>query len=73
MHLVLTIIFFADSTGQIKSFNLKPRKSKLGEKKLTLYHLESHAGFGMLVVADIDGNIISFRPDRWFYFMVSKC
>ena len=51
-------IFFADSTGQIKSF--KSSQGKVNwEKKVNPLSSGISSGFGMLVVADTDGNIIS--------------
>jgi len=51
-------IFFADSTGQIKSFNSSQGKVNW-EKKVNSLSSGISSGFGMLVVADTDGNIIS--------------
>jgi len=53
-------IFFADSTGQIKSFSSSQGKVNW-EKKVNSLSSGISSGFGMLVVADIDGNIISLN------------
>ena len=53
-------IFFADSTGQIKSFNSNQGKINW-EKKVNSLSSGIASGFGMLVVADTDGNIISLN------------
>ena len=53
-------IFFADSTGQIKSFSSSQGKVNW-EKKVNSLSSGIASGFGMLVVADIDGNIISLN------------
>ena len=53
-------IFFADATGQIKSIN--PSKGKINwEQKINPLSSGIASGFGILVVADIDGNVISLN------------
>ena len=53
-------IFFADATGQIKSIN--PSKGKINwEQKINSLSSGIASGFGILVVADIDGNVISLN------------
>ena len=55
-------IFFADSNGQIKSFSSSQGKVNW-EKKVNSLSSGISSGFGMLVVADIDGNIISLNQE----------
>ena len=53
-------IFFADATVQIKSIN--PSKGKINwEQKINPLSSGIASGFGILVVADIDGNVISLN------------
>ena len=55
-------IFFADSNGQIKSFSSSQGKVNW-EKKVNSLSSGISSGFGMVVVADIDGNIISLNQE----------
>ena len=56
-------VFFADSSGNIKSINSSSGKINW-QKDINFLSTGVSAGFGILVVADIDGNIISLDQNN---------
>jgi outer membrane protein assembly factor BamB len=56
-------LFFADSSGNIKSINSLSGKINW-QKNIKLLSTGISAGFGVLVVADIDGNVISLDQNN---------
>lgn len=56
-------IYFADSSGNIKSINSLTGKTKW-TKETNFLSAGISAGFGILIVADVDGNIISLDQNN---------